>query len=175
MTHIFKSFDTVEITVPEEDYSIAVKLDSFCSSYKKVKTDYPAYFHKGKCGPSFNNFVMEPKLGISHNEQNYSSYKGVYFDFNTEDNTVTLLIDGTESLYINKNNYTFFNNDINTCCKLIDFSSATLNAIKEEYENCPSVPYILAYFSEDTMELALFLFYIMSEEEKSIVFDFFNM
>ena len=31
---------------------------------------------------SFNNFVMEPKLGISHNEQNYSSYKGVYFDFN---------------------------------------------------------------------------------------------
>lgn len=175
MTHTFKNFDLQEIEVPEEDYNIAVIVDSFCSQHHKVKIHYPAFFYKGKCGANFYRICSEPKFGIAKTEQNYSNYKGVYFDFNYEEQNITMLIDGTETIYFNKNNVKYLQNDIKIASEHFFCQNYIIDMIDEEYSNVPSVPYILSRFSEENLELALFLFYKMSQEEKNMIFDFFKL
>lgn len=175
MTYVFKTFDNQEIDVPSEDYELAVKMDSFCAQHNKVKIHYPAFFYKAKCGAYFDRICVEPKLGLPKTEQNYSNYRGIYFDFNYEDKNITMFIDGTETLYFNKDNVKYLQQDIKEASEHFFCHNYMIDMIEEEYANVSSIPYVLSRFSEEHLELSLFLFYQMNKEEKNIIFDFFKL
>ena len=175
MSYTFTQFDSQEIEVPSEQQAIAIKLDNFCSQQKKTTLHYPAFFYKGKSGAFFERICMEPKFGLPKTEQNYSSYRGVYFDFNYEEQNITMFIDGTETLYFNKNNVTHLKKEITESSEAFFCQNYIIHMIQEEYENVSSIPYIMSRFSEDTLELSLFLVYEMSQEEKNVIFNFFKI